>query len=207
MRAAVDGGGGLGASPHRCGRARVTPHRVPRAVRDRDCRPDPARRRQAGQTAGHGAGPFRAGVRKLTGRAWPAIPRLRRGRGYGRVLRMEAGRRPHAAHGVYQRIIACYRRQNPRQVRRMMSGLIDALANPAATRQCPELQSLGRTLKRRRVDILAYFTHRHSSNGPHRSHQRSTRNPQGNRHGIRQLRTLPPTKSHPFRQTQNILTN
>ncbi len=48
----------------------------------------------------------------------------------------------------------------------MMSGLVDALANPAATRQCPELQSLRLTLKRRRIDILAYFTHRHSSNGP-----------------------------------------
>lgn len=34
------------------------------------------------------------------------------------------------------------------------------------TRRCPELRSLGRTLKRRRADILAYFTHRHSSNGP-----------------------------------------
>ncbi|RYQ22257.1 transposase, partial [Bifidobacterium pseudolongum subsp. pseudolongum] len=35
-----------------------------------------------------------------------------------------------------------------------------------ATRRCPELRSLGRTLKRRRADILAYFTHQHSSNGP-----------------------------------------
>ncbi len=48
----------------------------------------------------------------------------------------------------------------------MMGALIDALAEPTATRRCPELRSLGRTLKRRRADILAYFTHRHSSNGP-----------------------------------------
>ena len=54
------------------------------------------------------------------------------------------------AHGVYQRIIACYRHKDPRLGRRMMGALIDALAEPAATRRCPELRSLGRTLKRRR---------------------------------------------------------
>lgn len=70
------------------------------------------------------------------------------------------------AHGAYQRIIACYRHKDPRRGRRMMGALIDALAEPTATRRCPELRSLGRTLKRRRADILAYFTHRHSSNGP-----------------------------------------
>ena len=70
------------------------------------------------------------------------------------------------AHGAYQRIIACYRHKDPRRGRRMMGTLIDALAEPTATRRCPELRSLGRTLKRRRADILAYFTHRHSSNGP-----------------------------------------
>ena len=70
------------------------------------------------------------------------------------------------AHGVYQRIIACYRHKDPRLGRRMMGALIDALAEPTATRRCPELRSLGRTLNRRRADILAYFTHRHSSNGP-----------------------------------------
>ena len=70
------------------------------------------------------------------------------------------------AHGVYQRIIACYRHKDPRLGRRMMGAPVDALAEPAATRRCPELRSLGRTLKRRRADILAYFTHQHSSNGP-----------------------------------------
>ena len=70
------------------------------------------------------------------------------------------------AHGAYQRIIACYRHKDPRRGRRMMGALIDALAEPTATCRCPELRSLGRTLKRRRADILAYFTHRHSSNGP-----------------------------------------
>lgn len=48
----------------------------------------------------------------------------------------------------------------------MMGGLIDALAEPDATRRCPELQFLGCTLERRRADILAYFIHQHSSNGP-----------------------------------------
>ncbi len=186
------------------------------------------------------------------------------------------------AHGVYQRIIACYRHKDPRLGRRMMGALIDALAEPTATRRCPELRSLGRTLKRRRADILAYFTHQHSSNGPteaingrletlrgiamgfdnfehyrtlkrrradilayfthqhssngpteaingrletlrgiamgfdnfehyrqrslihsgNRSHQRPPRDPARHRHGIRQLRTLPPTKPHPLRKNQ-----
>ncbi|MEY8564216.1 hypothetical protein AALA48_05630, partial [Bifidobacterium pseudolongum] len=38
------------------------------------------------------------------------------------------------AHGAYQRIIACYRHKDPRRCRRMMGALIDALAEPAATR-------------------------------------------------------------------------
>ena len=42
---------------------------------------------------------------------------------------------------------------------------IDAL-NADTTRGNPELRSLARTLHKRRNDILAYFTHPHSSNGP-----------------------------------------
>ena len=58
----------LGARDRR-GRARVAPRRVRRPVRDRDRRPDPALRRQAGKTAGHGAGPFRPGAARMDARA------------------------------------------------------------------------------------------------------------------------------------------
>ena len=37
---------------------------------------------------------------------------------------------------------------------------------PINTKGFPELRSLARTLRNRRDDILAYFTHPHSSNGP-----------------------------------------
>ena len=85
-----------GGDTHRRGRARVAPRRVRRPVCDRDRRPDPARRRSASQTAGHGAGPLRAGVRELARGARRTLPRPCRGRGHGRVLRLEASRRAHA---------------------------------------------------------------------------------------------------------------
>ena len=66
---------------------------------------------------------------------------------------------------IYQAIIAAYENPNKRQGRAKLAGIIDAL-DPAVTRGLPELRSLARTLRRRKSDILAYFTHPHSSNGP-----------------------------------------
>lgn len=66
--------------------------------------------------------------------------------------------------GFYQRLIAAYAHPNRRRGKTMMTAIIDALRRniPAALE---ELAQLGRTLHRRRADVLAYFDH-HASNGP-----------------------------------------
>lgn len=66
---------------------------------------------------------------------------------------------------VYQAIIEAYRHDSPGKGRMRMSAVIDAL-DSTNTKSIPELRTLARTLKRRRDDILAYFTHPYSSNGP-----------------------------------------
>jgi transposase len=65
---------------------------------------------------------------------------------------------------VYQRIIAAYSHPDRRRGKTMMIKLIDSLRRglPAALE---ELAQLGRTLHRRRADVLAFFDH-HASNGP-----------------------------------------
>ena len=65
---------------------------------------------------------------------------------------------------VYQRIIAAYCQPDRRRGKTMMTALIDSLRRgvPAVLE---ELAQLGRTLWRRRVDVLAFFDHQ-TSNGP-----------------------------------------
>ena len=47
-----------------------------------------------------------------------------------------------------------------------MEAEINTLTSTRVTRGLTELMTLGRTLKRRAGDILAYFDHPHTSNGP-----------------------------------------
>jgi transposase len=65
---------------------------------------------------------------------------------------------------VYQRLIAAYSQPDRRRAKAMMTTLIDSIRHglPAGL---DELAQLGRTLWRRRADVLAYFDH-HASNGP-----------------------------------------
>lgn len=65
---------------------------------------------------------------------------------------------------VYQHIIAAYGHLDRRRGKTMMTAVIDSLRRgvPAVL---DELAQLGRTLHRRRADILAFFDH-HTSNGP-----------------------------------------
>jgi transposase len=65
---------------------------------------------------------------------------------------------------VYQRLIAAYSQPDRRRGKTMMTALIDSLRR-AVPAGLEELAQLGRTLWRRRADILAYFDH-HASNGP-----------------------------------------
>lgn len=65
---------------------------------------------------------------------------------------------------VYQRIIAAYSHHDRRRGKTMLSTIIDSLRR-AVPASLEELAQLGRTLHRRRNDVLAYFDH-HASNGP-----------------------------------------
>ena len=66
---------------------------------------------------------------------------------------------------VYQQMVAAYRATNPAEGRRMLARLIDTLA-AGVPKALIELAKRGRTLNKRRADVLAYFDRPHTSNGP-----------------------------------------
>jgi transposase len=66
---------------------------------------------------------------------------------------------------IYQQMISAYRNTDRTSGLRAMSTLIDALSS-AVPVELTELTTLGRTLKRRAADVLAYFTRPGTSNGP-----------------------------------------
>jgi transposase len=68
------------------------------------------------------------------------------------------------AYVIYQKIIAAYADPNRRRGKRVLAAVIDSIRRgvPAGLE---EIAQLGRTLWRRRHDILAFFDH-HASNGP-----------------------------------------
>ena len=70
-----------------------------------------------------------------------------------------------ATWGIYQRMIAAYREPDRIKGRAMMQALIDSVSSgvPAAL---AEVITLGRTLKKRAADVLAYFDRPGTSNGP-----------------------------------------
>ncbi|MBG6190656.1 transposase [Arthrobacter sp. CAN_A212] len=70
-----------------------------------------------------------------------------------------------ATWGIYQRIVAAYREPNKTKGKELMQAVIGAVTNgvPAAL---VEIRRLGRTLKQRAVDVLAFFDRPGISNGP-----------------------------------------
>jgi transposase len=70
-----------------------------------------------------------------------------------------------ATWGVYQQMIAAYRATDRRHGARLMQQLITSISQgvPAAL---SEVTTLGRTLKKRAADVLAYFDRPGTSNGP-----------------------------------------
>ena len=66
--------------------------------------------------------------------------------------------------GFYQKMIAAYAHPDRRRGKTMMTTIINALRT-GVPEPLEELAQLGRTLWRRRADVLAYFDH-HASNGP-----------------------------------------
>jgi transposase len=77
----------------------------------------------------------------------------------------EAHVQVEATWGVYQAMIAAYREPDRARGRTLMVDLIGSVSQgvPAAL---TELITLGRTLKKRSVDVLAYFERPGTSNGP-----------------------------------------
>ncbi len=70
-----------------------------------------------------------------------------------------------ATWGIYQRMIGAYREPDRKHGRALMTTLIESVSSavPAAL---TELQRLGRTLRIRAGDVLAYFDRPGTSNGP-----------------------------------------
>jgi transposase len=70
-----------------------------------------------------------------------------------------------ATWGIYQRMIGAYREPDKARGRELMQRLIESVSDgvPAAL---TELRRLGRTLKQRAADVLAYFDRPGTSNGP-----------------------------------------
>lgn len=70
-----------------------------------------------------------------------------------------------ATWGIYQRMIAAYREEDRRRGHELMVKLIESISSgvPAAL---SEIVTLGRTLKKRAADVLAYFDRPGTSNGP-----------------------------------------
>ena len=70
-----------------------------------------------------------------------------------------------ATWGIYQRMITAYREPDRRRGRELMQRLIESVSQgvPAAL---SEVTTLGRTLKKRAADVLAYFDRPGTSNGP-----------------------------------------
>ena len=83
----------------------------------------------------------------------------------GAVFASEEHVEVEATWGIYQRIVAAYREPNKKKGKAEMQAVIDAVTNgvPAAL---IEVRRLGRTLKQRATDILAFFDRPGTSNGP-----------------------------------------
>jgi len=70
-----------------------------------------------------------------------------------------------ATWGIYQRMIAAYREPERTQGRQLMEQLIASVTSGVPT-ALTEITRLGRTLKQRATDVLAYFERPGTSNGP-----------------------------------------
>ncbi|WP_193128771.1 transposase, partial [Gulosibacter sediminis] len=69
------------------------------------------------------------------------------------------------AWDIYQRAVACYRHKDPARGKKILEAVIAGLTS-GVPKDLPELISLGRTITRRAADVLAFFDHPGTSNGP-----------------------------------------
>ncbi|MGD9620576.1 MAG: ISL3 family transposase [Mycolicibacterium sp.] len=81
------------------------------------------------------------------------------------VFAVDAHAEVEATWTIYQRTVAAYRHPDRKQGRTMMAALITTLS-AGVPKPLQELITLGRTLKKRAADVLAYFDRPGTSNGP-----------------------------------------
>lgn len=81
------------------------------------------------------------------------------------VFRSENHLEVEATWGIYQRIIAAYREPDRKKGKQMMKAVIDSVTAGVPT-ALVEIRRLGRTLKQRTADVLAFFDRPGTSNGP-----------------------------------------
>ena len=70
-----------------------------------------------------------------------------------------------ATWGIYQRIVSAYREPDKHKAKQMMQAVIDSVTSGVPA-PLVEIRRLGRTLKQRAADILAFFDRPGTSNGP-----------------------------------------
>ena len=91
-----------------------------------------------------------------------------------------------ATWGIYQRMITAYREPDRARARELMSRLIESVSHSVPT-ALTELHRLGRTLKQRAGDVLAYFDRPGTSNGPTEAINGRLEHLQGSALGFRNL--------------------
>lgn len=87
---------------------------------------------------------------------------------HARLDKVFADQQHHAVQAtwnIYQQVVSAFRHPNKQAGKADLTALIDSIST-GVSNQYPELQRLGRTMKRRAEDILAYFDHTGTSNGP-----------------------------------------
>ncbi len=127
---------------------------------------DRCRQRVQQETTGHRGrrGDPLYGVRRTLHTGEPLLTDRQRRR-LDEVFADDAHAPVEATWGVYQHVVAAYRDPDKNAGRAGLAKVIDALSRGVPT--ClTELATLGRTLKKRAGDILAYFDHPGTSNGP-----------------------------------------
>jgi len=126
---------------------------------------DLCRQRIQQQTCGHRGrtGDPLYGVRRILRTRLPLLSARRKAR-LEAVFADENHLAVEVCWGFYQRMIAAYAHPDRRRGKTMMTTVIEALRSGVPD-ALEELAQLGRTLWRRRADVLAYFDY-HASNGP-----------------------------------------
>jgi transposase len=82
-----------------------------------------------------------------------------------RLFRAEEHVEVEATWGIYQRMIAAYRQPDRSRGRQLMQAVIESVSHGVPS-VLTEIITLGRTLKKRAADVLAYFDRPGTSNGP-----------------------------------------